>query len=307
MPALAPFGTPEARRRFVAIAVSPIRTLVNAAQPGLQLLLQSCRRGAVAARQGTNHHPLCGIQLVQHAAGDVPQPPRNLMPLDRCPHGFRDDQADQRTVSGPRIVSASGMNHDVGLRGPSSVPDCRTEIGRPPHSVPRGKHRRATRAQAVNACRPLRRRPETIARPARVRIRNRKPCTRARRRLFGWKVRLPLATAHSPLASGIASAGHTGGRRCLAQAMRSVSLASFCVSLVTGAVSDTVPVAAVSPTFGRLFEGTDAGSRGQTRSATLPRQQRVLHSRHTRHHSFDQPKIALSSSSEGVVTRFETC
>ena len=28
-----------------------------------------------------------------------------------------------------------------------------------------------------------------------VRIRNRNPCTRARRRLFGWKVRLPLATA----------------------------------------------------------------------------------------------------------------
>jgi hypothetical protein len=31
-----------------------------------------------------------------------------------------------------------------------------------------------------------------------VRIRSRKPCTRARRRLFGWKVRLPLATAVSP-------------------------------------------------------------------------------------------------------------
>lgn len=51
--------------------------------------------------------------------------------------------------------------------------------------------------QAVNTRRPLRRRSDTIDRPARVRIRSRKPCTRARRRLFGWKVRLPLATAFS--------------------------------------------------------------------------------------------------------------
>jgi hypothetical protein len=51
--------------------------------------------------------------------------------------------------------------------------------------------------QAESARRPLRRRPATIARPARVRMRRRKPCTRARRRLFGWKVRLPLATAFS--------------------------------------------------------------------------------------------------------------
>ena len=53
--------------------------------------------------------------------------------------------------------------------------------------------------QADNARRPLRRRFDTMERPARVRMRKRKPCTRARRRLFGWKVRLPLATAFSSL------------------------------------------------------------------------------------------------------------
>jgi hypothetical protein len=53
--------------------------------------------------------------------------------------------------------------------------------------------------QAVSARRPLRRRSDTTARPARVRMRSRNPCTRARRRLFGWKVRLPLATAFSSL------------------------------------------------------------------------------------------------------------
>ena len=52
--------------------------------------------------------------------------------------------------------------------------------------------------QAESRSRPLRRRPAMIARPARVRIRSRKPCVRARRRLFGWKVRLPLLTVDSP-------------------------------------------------------------------------------------------------------------
>ena len=59
--------------------------------------------------------------------------------------------------------------------------------------------------QAVSFARPLERRPLTIARPARVRMRRRNPCTRARRRLFGWKVRLPLATV-----TPCAPCGHAG-------------------------------------------------------------------------------------------------
>ena len=50
--------------------------------------------------------------------------------------------------------------------------------------------------QAESSERPLRRRAATIARPARVRIRSRKPCVLALRRLFGWKVR--LLTRSSP-------------------------------------------------------------------------------------------------------------
>ena len=44
--------------------------------------------------------------------------------------------------------------------------------------------------QADSAARPLRRRAAMMARPARVRIRRRKPWVRLRRRLLGWKVRL---------------------------------------------------------------------------------------------------------------------
>src|SRR5439155_6084203 len=44
--------------------------------------------------------------------------------------------------------------------------------------------------QAARRSRPLARRAETMARPARVRMRRRKPWVFARRRLFGWYVRL---------------------------------------------------------------------------------------------------------------------
>jgi hypothetical protein len=47
-----------------------------------------------------------------------------------------------------------------------------------------------TGPQAESSERPLRRRADRMARPARVRMRRRKPCVFARRRLFGWKVRL---------------------------------------------------------------------------------------------------------------------
>jgi hypothetical protein len=44
--------------------------------------------------------------------------------------------------------------------------------------------------QALSWSRPLRLRAARMARPARVRMRSRKPCVLARRRLFGWNVRL---------------------------------------------------------------------------------------------------------------------
>ena len=62
------------------------------------------------------------------------------------------------------------------------------EVGSAAHAVRSGQHRRW--CQAESSARPLRRRAARIARPARVRIRRRKPWVLARRRLFGWKVRL---------------------------------------------------------------------------------------------------------------------
>lgn len=67
----------------------------------------------------------------------------------------------------------------------------------------RGRSRRYLRCVAVadpreapdqteTEARPLRRRADRIDRPARVRMRRRKPCFLCRRRLFGWNVRLDI-------------------------------------------------------------------------------------------------------------------
>ena len=63
--------------------------------------------------------------------------------------------------------------------------------------------------QAERFSRPLRRRAAMMARPARVRMRRRKPWVFARRRLFGWKVRFDTS-------SSVRSLGHRhdGGQLC---------------------------------------------------------------------------------------------
>lgn len=108
--------------------------------------------------------------------------------------------------------------------------------------------------------RPLLRRPDTMARPARVRMRRRKPCTLARRRLFGWNVRLPLATAISPqCVRPLAS------RTCEHVRLEAVAVRTLRWSrLLAPAREPDDPSRSRIATFGRLFEGTDEISLGQT-------------------------------------------
>lgn len=110
-----------------------------------------------------------------------------------------------------------------------------------------------------------------IARPARVRMRNRKPWVRARRRLFGWKVRLPFATATTPLCPSRAQlTSLTPPVHDACNVLRRISPLVLLTRHRRGAYGilgftpDDVRVAAVPPTFGRLFEGTDLLVAGQT-------------------------------------------
>ena len=99
---------------------------------------------------------------------------------------------------------------------PAAGTNHRGEIIRCVQSTTSRKHwglvvRRQSRRdrQANSSTRPLRRRAARMARPARVCIRSRKPWVFARRRLFGWKVR--LLTGISPLSG---TAGMTTETHC---------------------------------------------------------------------------------------------
>jgi hypothetical protein len=62
------------------------------------------------------------------------------MPLHGRTHCSRNDQSDLRRF-GSVLVPAPRIDDEVWLHGPSSVLYRGTEIGRPRHAVPRGKHR----------------------------------------------------------------------------------------------------------------------------------------------------------------------
>ena len=70
---------------------------------------------------------------------------------------------------------------------PTAGPDRGGELAPPPKSLVAREH---ADPYADRRSRPLARRAERMARPARVRMRSRKPWVLARRRLLGWKVRL---------------------------------------------------------------------------------------------------------------------
>jgi hypothetical protein len=111
-------------------------------------------------------------------------------PLDPVPgHRGADRPADHESYPGWfEVMNPVGPHQQV------------TDHARPTHASPGAHGERELRAaahpglgrqdQALSFSRPLCRRAARTARPARVRMRSRKPCVLARRRLFGWNVRL---------------------------------------------------------------------------------------------------------------------
>jgi len=107
-----------------------------------------------------------------------------------------DHQAGLTGDSRPSRVGEQ-VDHDRTTAHPTALPGHGGEVGSGPQTMRGGQHRRPD--QADSSLRPLRRRACRMARPARVRIRRRKPWVLARRRLFGWKVRLLTVWLHHNL------------------------------------------------------------------------------------------------------------
>jgi len=127
----------------------------------------------------------------------VTEPALDQVAGDRGTHGTRDDEPDPRlggrdpgqgrTGGGPEMddeeltAAATAAAYDL------------AEVDRRGQPVAGGEHERCLlrpQPQAARRLRPLRRREDRMARPARVRMRSRKPWVLCRRRLFGWNVRL---------------------------------------------------------------------------------------------------------------------
>lgn len=113
--------------------------------------------------------------------------PLHLVADDGSAHplAHHDTSASRR-----RAVIENRMHAQQPGRTAVSGPERRREVGSRTQAAGSWEHVVSGATQAARRLRPLRRRPARMARPARVRIRSRNPWVFARRRLFGWNVRL---------------------------------------------------------------------------------------------------------------------
>ena len=138
------------------------------------------------------------VETVRDAGEPVgdqgPQPALGAVADHGTPDGLGHDETDPRRETRTR-VGRGGVDHEQPGAGSATPGGAhrRREVRPLTQSVRRRQHRRP---QAESSERPLRRRAARMLRPARVRIRRRKPWVLARRRLFGWKVRLLTMFSH---------------------------------------------------------------------------------------------------------------
>jgi hypothetical protein len=139
---------------------------------------------------GTHHKKATARKTVKVPAHQLTKAPLHLVPG----HRRTNRPADHEPYPGwPHrgwlgIISSvrpyQQVAHDSGPAGTGPGAHGQPELGAVTHP---GLGRQD---QALSRSRPLCLRAARTARPARVRIRSRKPCVFARRRLFGWNVRL---------------------------------------------------------------------------------------------------------------------
>lgn len=148
---------------------------------------------------------------MQARSDEVPEPASDPVADDGPSYGAGDHEAGPRAdglAGGATIGRADREMHDEqGGRGATGAAAAgaqrRGEVGAAPQPGAGREHA----GQAESRERPLARRPARMARPARVRIRRRNPWVFARRRLFGWNVRL--------LTRGLPYDGLERRQRCL--------------------------------------------------------------------------------------------
>ncbi len=191
--------------------------LVQAIKDEIEIVPKVDTRATCGRRQRTQHDIGTFGQRAQTCGHQGTQTALDGVACDRVADLLADHERDPRRITlrpGPQTT----MGEDgAGSRTASSPDGCPNVVARA-QAMGCAQHRTASTAQADRRARPLRRRSPRIARPARVRIRRRKPCLRARRRLFGWKVRfvtgvLPIVSCLRPQAIAVIGTGRSLARR----------------------------------------------------------------------------------------------
>ncbi|MDT5237665.1 MAG: hypothetical protein QOD36_3719 [Mycobacterium sp.] len=100
-----------------------------------------------AARQRPDHHPVLGVQFVDHRPRRMAQSTGHPVPLYSAANGFRDHQTDAGSV-GAVIRRPQRVHHEIGLHRPHPLTDRGTEFRGPRHPVPRRKHRAKSRVES---------------------------------------------------------------------------------------------------------------------------------------------------------------
>jgi hypothetical protein len=178
-----------ARRAFQVGDVQSARSrggLEHVQLPGQPPELVVDVRHAAGGAVGPSDQHHVGTRTPDEVSCSLPQQPLRPVAHDRATDPTRCDDSHPRCAIGPRDYGV----HDG--EAPSTLsPTAQDSSDRSPVRQPLVA-RRSHGRHAVSLARPRRRRLLTMARPALVRMRERNPCLRARRRLLGWKVRFTL-------------------------------------------------------------------------------------------------------------------
>jgi hypothetical protein len=160
---------------------APLETTVEI---GAEFRVRRARR----RRERAHDELATGGQERQSLTAEVAQTALDTMTDHGVAHGTADHEPDpgRNLVVVPHEVDDEG----VGAGTPTGAGDASevTATGQPMRRRKHGSGSRASRVedQTARLLRPLRRLEDKMERPARVRMRSRKPCTLWRRRLFGW-------------------------------------------------------------------------------------------------------------------------
>jgi hypothetical protein len=142
----------------------------------------------------------------------VPKPTANPISHHCLPDGPVHDESNLRRFI--RVRTHGEVSNKQRPAEPAPAAHRGREVRTAPHPHDRRQHRtppspgRRHADQTLTRARPLRRRAARTARPARVRMRSLNPCVFARRRLFGWNVRLLTETPDTRHRSSAPTIGH---------------------------------------------------------------------------------------------------